>query len=187
MTKNELRYQETELSLMDAFAAAISLRPLDRITVTGLAEDAGISKAAFYRHYRDVQDLAEAFVADYALDQVERMDYLADFNGDEQAFCKRFLADIRDDEMAFSLVENGLERVYLDELTDNLIERLDNEGLLPSVKAQRGAESEEEDAPRSEMAARFVLQGLVTLGMRYRDYPQTLAEIAGALLAALHV
>lgn len=187
MTKNELRYQGTELQLMDAFSQAIVQRPLDRITVTGLAADAGISKAAFYLHYRDVHDLADAFAADYALDQVESMTYRADFIRDPQHFAAGFLADLARDGIGSALVENGLEPVYLNELTDNLIEALCADGLLPEYASP----SFEGERPaggaglRLRMTARFVFHGMASLAFRYPDHPQEFAQVAGALLQAL--
>lgn len=190
MTKNELRYQGTELQLMDAFSQAIVQRPLDRITVTGLAADAGISKAAFYLHYRDVHDLAEAFAADYALDQVESLGYRADFIRDPQRFARGFLADLSRDGIGAALVENGLEPVYLDELTDDLIDALCADGLLPDVASPsyEGGEGERADEGavlRLRMTARFVFHGMASLAFRYPDHPEEFAQVAGTLLQAL--
>lgn len=190
MTKNELRYQGTELQLMDAFSQAILQRPLDRITVTGLAEDAGISKAAFYLHYRDVHDLAETFAADYALDQVEAMAYRADFVRDPQRFAAGFLADLARDGIGTALVENGLEPVYLDELTNDFIDALCADGLLPeqassSYEVPEGAAADGGTGLRLRMTAHFVFHGLVALAFRYADHPAEFAQVAGTLLQVL--
>ncbi len=190
MTKNELRYQGTELQLMDAFSRAIVQRPLDRITVTGLAEDAGISKAAFYLHYRDVHDLAETFAADYALDQVEAMAYRADFVRDPQRFAARFLADLSRDGTGAALVENGLEPVYLDELTNDLVDALCADGLLPksassSFEATEGTAADGGAGLRLRMTAQFVFHGMAALSFRYADHPAEFGQVAGTLLQAL--
>ncbi len=34
-------------------------RPLDKITVTDIAEDCGINRMTFYYHFRDIYDLVE--------------------------------------------------------------------------------------------------------------------------------
>lgn len=195
MTKNELRYQGTELQLMDAFSQAIRQRPLDRITVTGLVAQAGISKAAFYRHYRDIQDLAETFAADYALDQVESMADLSAGLRDPYTFAISFAADLRADGVGTALVGNGLARPYLDELADDFIERLTAEGLLPQIAGSEGAgvpagnedaESAAEDAAlRFRMAVRFAFQGMAALALRYPDYPDEYAQVAAAFLRAV--
>ena len=46
--------------LKKAFAALLSERPLNKITVTAVIERAGVSRSTFYAHYDDIQDLLSA-------------------------------------------------------------------------------------------------------------------------------
>lgn len=51
--------QFTRNAIRASFLRLLAERPLDRITVKDLVEDCGVSRNAFYYHYRDLFDLAE--------------------------------------------------------------------------------------------------------------------------------
>ena len=55
----DLRQQRTKRSIVNAFLAMRSEKPLEKITVRELAERAEIHKATFYLHYHDVYELSE--------------------------------------------------------------------------------------------------------------------------------
>ena len=55
----DLRQQRTKRSIVNAFLALRSERPLEKITVRELSERAEIHKATFYLHYHDVYELSE--------------------------------------------------------------------------------------------------------------------------------
>ena len=56
----DLRQQRTKRSIVNAFLAMRSERPLEKITVRELAERAEIHKATFYLHYHDIYELSES-------------------------------------------------------------------------------------------------------------------------------
>lgn len=56
----DLRIQKTQKSIINAFLELRSRKPIEKITVTELAELAVINKATFYKHYRDIYDLSES-------------------------------------------------------------------------------------------------------------------------------
>lgn len=53
----DLREKKTRRSIRNAFYAMRAQKPLERITVRELAQQAEISKSAFYLHYRNLYDL----------------------------------------------------------------------------------------------------------------------------------
>lgn len=55
----DLREKKTKRSLHNAFLAIRAKKPLEKITIKELCEQAEISKATFYLHYRDIYDLSE--------------------------------------------------------------------------------------------------------------------------------
>ena len=55
----DLRQQRTKRSIVNAFLALRSERPLEKITVRELSERAEIHKATFYLHYHDIYELSE--------------------------------------------------------------------------------------------------------------------------------
>lgn len=55
----DLRQQKTKRSIVNAFLALRSEKPLEKITVRELSERAVIHKATFYLHYHDIYELSE--------------------------------------------------------------------------------------------------------------------------------
>ena len=47
----------TKLALEAALKKELLTKPLDKITINELAEDCGISRMAFYYHFKDIYDL----------------------------------------------------------------------------------------------------------------------------------
>lgn len=54
----DLRQKKTKRNIKNAFLELRMRKPLERITVRELTEQAEISKATFYLHYRDIYDLS---------------------------------------------------------------------------------------------------------------------------------
>ena len=53
----DLRIEKTRQSIVNAFIALRSGKPLEKITVKELCEKAQINKSTFYFHYVDIYDL----------------------------------------------------------------------------------------------------------------------------------
>lgn len=51
--------QITKRALADSLKRLLAKKPLDRITVTDIAEDCGVNRQTFYYHFKDIYDLAE--------------------------------------------------------------------------------------------------------------------------------
>lgn len=49
----------TKLALEDALKKLLLKKPLDKITISDLTEECGISRMAFYYHFKDIYDLTE--------------------------------------------------------------------------------------------------------------------------------
>lgn len=58
--KMDLRTRKTLTAIRNAFIKLRSHKPLEKITVKELTNEAQISKATFYLHYQDVYDLSSA-------------------------------------------------------------------------------------------------------------------------------
>jgi len=54
----DLRVQKTRNGIFNAFIELRANKPLEKITVRELAENAQISKQTFYLHYKDIYDLS---------------------------------------------------------------------------------------------------------------------------------
>ena len=51
--------QITKRALAESLKKLLLEKPLDRITVSDITEDCGVSRMTFYYHFRDVYDLIE--------------------------------------------------------------------------------------------------------------------------------
>ena len=49
----------TKLALEAALKKELLMKSLDKITINVLSEDGGISRMAFYYHFKDIYDLVE--------------------------------------------------------------------------------------------------------------------------------
>ncbi len=175
MAKNDMRWRRTERNLMQAFGNALRSRPVERISVTALAREADINKATFYLHYRDVYDLAEAFVRHQARDAAEHMDYLEEFFTNPQAFAAHFVNDIERNNEAFQpIVEHGFLPVFVDQLTRSISDR------LAALEPQHPSDLFE------QVMLTFIVSGFLSVTARFAESErETLIAVSGHLLASI--
>ena len=70
----DLREKKTERGLRNAFLAIRTRKPLEKITVKELCENAEISKATFYLHYKDIYDMSERLQMEVIKDIVQSVE-----------------------------------------------------------------------------------------------------------------
>ena len=175
--RQDMRWQRTERHLMEEFGAALATTPLEKITVAGLARAAEINTATFYRHYRDVYDLADAYVEARAAGVVQELgDDLASFFTDPRTFVKALVA-IMDREMgngiADTLTQNGLIPQLMNSLTRLLDKRF--QAIHPVL---RGAEP--------AIVISFFVHGALGALAQHRDADRDmLVGVVSELLVAL--
>lgn len=173
MANTDLRYRRTERNLLQAFGAALRTRPLEKISVTSLAAAADINKATFYLHYRDIYDLAEAYVQNLAQAQVAAMDYLPDYFNNPRQFAALLVDDFEaTKEDAIILGRNHLMHLYLDAFAGALHARLNELRPVP-------------DSKHGTMMTTFIINGILSLLPRYGDDTRAVAEVTGDALEAL--
>ena len=175
MTKSDMRWRRTERNLMQAFGDAFKEKPVDRISVTALSREADINKATFYLHYRDVYDLAEAYVRHQARESVERMDYLDEFFSDPKAFAAHFVDDIdRNDDIIRPIVERSFLPLFMDQLTQSLSDRL--------TDLNRG----HSDDLFEQIMLTFIVNGFLSATARFaKSDRETLVTVSGHMLAGI--
>ena len=88
------REQKTQQAIRNAFLALRAHKPLERITVKELAENAQISKATFYLHYHDIYELSEALQEDVIQQILSSITQADLFVKDAPAFTHQHLIDI---------------------------------------------------------------------------------------------
>lgn len=172
--KNDLRWRRTERHLLESFEHMLAKSPLEKLKVTELCRMAEISKATFYLHYRDIYDLADAYVDMQAEKVVAALgDPLLPFY-DIPLFVRTFINTMRSDEqMAFweTAEKNHLAPRFMERLLKTLTNELDSRVEAP-------------DGPNSRIGLAFTIFGLAGAEMAGRDMPdEELAEYLTKLMS----
>lgn len=173
--KTDLRVLRTKQSLRNAFQEIAQKKPVNKITVTELAEKAMVNKGTFYLHYRDIYDLYMDVVQkkmEEGLDQIE--DYSLFFE-DPKAFVEEFFRHFGKGQMEeyFPLIseEMGIRLPVL--ITEKLKQRLYQTGRL-------------EKTPENEVKMECALICFFMMGRRYRKtQPESMSEAISTVVWAL--
>lgn len=173
--RGDMRWQRTERHLLAALACQLDKLPLDKVKVTEICRIAEVSKATFYLHYRDVYDLADAFV-DARVERV--LDELGDSVlplRDLPTFVERFVKVFSSEEQERFMEladENRLAPLFLDRFIRALGRRL-NEQAPPS------------DERGSKVALSFIVGGLAIAVQSHCDVePRCLTAMLTELMSA---
>lgn len=89
--KTDLRIIKTRRSIKEAFMELILMKPVNKITVTELAERAEISKGTFYLHYLDIYDLYNRLVEEVANKIAESFNPYPDLFTAPETFVRTFM------------------------------------------------------------------------------------------------
>ena len=71
--------QRTEKAIANALKKLLAKRPLNKITISDIANECGINRMTFYYHYRDVYDLIECIANEELKGALEGKRTLADW------------------------------------------------------------------------------------------------------------
>ena len=172
MANTDLQYRRTERYLLEAFGTALNRRPLDKITVTswrggGHQQGDVLPALSGHRPCRGVRPPRRASARG-------RHEYLDEYFDDPRSFAAQLVADFdanKEEGLVFG--RNGIMHSYLDAFASATHARLSE--FKPVVDDKRGS-----------MMTTFMLTGILNLLPRYKDDSQTVAEVAGDLLTAIH-
>lgn len=169
--KQDQRWLRAEAAILQAYTRALEdPKHANQISVTSLAREAGINKATFYLHYRDLAQLRGAYLSTQVAKLVEAMDYLDKFFMQPREFAVRFSDD------AFARLAPLLEDpIFARELTSQLVGKLQELAV-----GQIG----ELDQSQTKLLW-FICGGLVTLISVPGHRPEDVETVLGDFLAAL--
>lgn len=91
MSKTDLRVTKTKRAIQQAGLALLLKKPLNKITITELAQMALINKGTFYLHYADIYALYDELLATAANKAVQGSTAYPLLFQDSQAFVREFL------------------------------------------------------------------------------------------------
>lgn len=181
--EGDLRWRRTERQLMEALASQLAQVPLERVKVTELVREAEVSKATFYLHYRDVFDLADAFVDARAAAVVDELgDPLLPMH-DPRAFAHRFVAVFTSEEQRRFIDaadRNRLAPLFMERLWRTLGERV--EAAAPAEAPEPGRPTP--NAREGRIALSYTIGGMINAVQSNGDIPpEELEDVLTHLLA----
>ena len=102
-TKNtqDLRIKKTKRAILTAFNELLQEKPLDKISVTELAQRAEINKGTFYLHYTDIYALYQEALLEHMEDKVENIPFFVYLLSDPHRFAEMFITKSRQRDLHF--------------------------------------------------------------------------------------
>ena len=138
--KNNIRYQNTEIIIENAFLKLLELKNLRHITVRELCANIDINRSTFYAHYQDIYDLLNKI--EYRLSRELRESFNEDYyiNGETSIinYIKIFLTFASKNKVFYKNFVNSRESFPIKEGFDELL----NKFAIPYYK-NKGISSEE--------------------------------------------
>ena len=98
--------QRTEKAIANALKKLLAKRPLNRITISDIANECGINRMTFYYHYRDVYDLIECIADEELKGALEGKRTLADW----QEGILKLMTVMKKDKAFYTGVYNSLDQ-----------------------------------------------------------------------------
>ena len=91
MKKTDLRTAKTNRIIKETFLKQICIKPLNKVTVTGLAQEAEINKSTFYLHYLDIYALYDETLKEIVSQIADKYNPYPLFFTDPEEFVRVFL------------------------------------------------------------------------------------------------
>ncbi|MFI7635418.1 TetR/AcrR family transcriptional regulator [Nonomuraea sp. NPDC049400] len=204
--KVDRRVRRTQAALQRTLIRLVEEQDLSQITIADVAEHAEVSRSAFYGHYRDVHELAEAACTAMIDDLIESLPALgpACHDQDPTRSLQAFFANLAEHAGLYRslLGPQGSARV-IDHVRRRITEAV-HAAACPTTAAERasddggngnGGHADEPAASASglplDVPAAFTAGALIGVAADWlgRGCPRTPAEMAAStwpLLAALH-
>jgi|GEM_PF-260322 Transcriptional regulator len=103
-TKNiqDLRIKKTKRAILAAFNELLKEKPLDKISVTELAQRAEINKGTFYLHYTDIYALYQEALQEHMEEMVEKIPFFEYLLRDPRRFSEMFINKSKERNLRFS-------------------------------------------------------------------------------------
>lgn len=136
MNQQDLRVIKTKENIETAFLSLLKKKPLEKITVTELAQTARISKGTFYLHYQDIYNLYNKLIENFFEKTISEMDFFPLFFDNPIQFMDMFGEIIKRHFNDFKvLLQNRSETTFQPKIAEMLRKRIYAVGRIqPSIK-----------------------------------------------------
>ncbi len=116
----DLRVKRTRGSIINAFIKLRAKKPLEKITVKELSDLAGINKATFYLHYRDIYDLSEALENELFENIIKSIEHPEKVISEPKLF-------IRELNNGFAANQSLIDIIFSNDRSNILVDRIEKE------------------------------------------------------------
>lgn len=106
--KTDRRVKYTKMVIKDSFVKFLKQKPISKISVKEICEDADINRATFYSHYTDQYDLLQQIESDITHDIIQYLEGydFVDYTGIPVEMIERILKYVEDNSELFDLLLN---------------------------------------------------------------------------------
>lgn len=119
------RTEKTRRSIYNAFIGLRSKKPLERLTVKELCEEAQINKSTFYVHYRDVYDLSDKIESEIVRSIIQNLENSEDLFSNTRQFTENlFMAYISQSALINTVFSGSRTEQLPGKVADSLREML---------------------------------------------------------------
>lgn len=130
------RTEKTRRSIYNAFIGLRSKKPLERLTVKELCEEAEINKSTFYVHYRDVYDLSDKIESEIVRSIVQDLENSEDLFSNTRQFTQNlFMAYISQSALVNTVFSGSRTEKLPEKVADSLREMLYE--IRPELRGDR--------------------------------------------------
>lgn len=174
MNNQDLRVVKTLDSIETALLKLLKSKPLDKITVTELAQTARINKGTFYLHYVDIYDLYRYTLRKYIRKPVEESDFFSDFFDDPELFLSE-LSDALDKNLPM-----------IDNITRNRERPIDYNYLIENIKEKIYETGRIERNITNDMKITMIFGSYTVLHNEYQEeYNEQMQKLTAEMIKSL--
>lgn len=174
--QDDLRVIKTKNNIRAVFEDLLTKKPIEKITVTELAELALINKGTFYHHYNDIYALYIETLQHYIKEFCDKIDFYEDFFTQPEEFVRKYLdyAEQHDIKIKFPYFSPDMMRFPIPvKITEELARHLFATKRIPH-------------SIENEIRVECAVSNIFTSHFRYgKTYPQELLWVLGENIRSL--
>lgn len=170
-------YKNAKEAFAESLKKMLEKKALDHITVKDIVEDCGVSRQAFYYHFKDIYDLVEWIFIEEASAALANN---RDIDTWQHGYCQ-VLVRLRDNKPLVVNAYRSISREYLETFMYNVLFHV----IYPVVEEQ--AEGMNVESRHKEFIAHFYSLAVVAMGLDWvrtgmKEDPEEIAEQVAMLV-----
>ena len=131
MNLQDKRVIKTLEGIEKAFLELLSVKPVEKVTVTELADLARINKGTFYLHYQDIPDLYSKIMLKNMIGPIDKADFYGDFFDDpEHFFVELYETLVKAYPYFKTLLQDKKELLFMNQLISKLSDKVYETGRI---------------------------------------------------------